>query len=330
MNKQKHWQQIFRNYLEGQASSSEKKLLDTFFEQHKLDHTTIWNDIEASQEEVKNNIRKKIAARLPAEPAQKVSWSKNRFIRAAAAIITLLTISSVLYLQLKTHTKESANAATIADTVKISTAPGERKQITLPDGSKVHLNSQSEISYSSRFGEATRQVALLGEAFFEVKRDTTRPFEVISTKLTTKVLGTSFNVNSYANNYTVTVATGKVKVIENESGQQHFFLLNPAEKAVFRDVSGTFEKTEATSEADFSWTKNTLEFDNLPFEDAIARIERWYGIKIRYDRHLKNANLTARYEQEPAENVLKSIAFLQNFHYQVLPDGTIQLTKNYK
>ncbi|HEY0176676.1 MAG TPA: FecR family protein, partial [Pedobacter sp.] len=106
------------------------------------------------------------------------------------------------------------------------TKAGEQKIITLTDGSRIILNNASKLTYPSVFSRNKREVYLSGEAFFDVKHDSSRPFLVHASHLKVQVLGTSFNIKSYQADHhtTVSVATGKVGVNSNRPSDTYMLL----------------------------------------------------------------------------------------------------------
>ncbi|HKP32519.1 MAG TPA: FecR family protein, partial [Chitinophagaceae bacterium] len=116
---------------------------------------------------------------------------------------------------------------------EVSTRPGSRTKLVLPDGSSVWLNAGSKLTYSKDFGTKDRNVTLTGEAFFDVVSNEEVPFEITTPTLQIKVLGTAFNVKSYPSEKTseTTVIRGRVEIISNQRPNEKF-VLKPNEKLV--------------------------------------------------------------------------------------------------
>ena len=158
---------------------------------------------------------------------------------------------------------------------------GRREQVTLPDGSKVWLNSGSTLIYSSTFTMAERGVYLNGEGFFEVTKDAEHPFVVNTRFLKMRVLGTTFNVSAYPDDKQVktTLETGALKVsLLNDTTISYY--LKPDDQLVYIPSSNKVEcfKVKASDYSD--WRMGGLFFNNTDFEKAMQIIERTYGVKV--------------------------------------------------
>ena len=117
---------------------------------------------------------------------------------------------------------------------------GTKTKIILPDGSQVWLNSDSKLSYGERFNDTIREVSLEGEAYFDVIKDKNRPFIVMTNALNIRVLGTAFNIKSYAQDATIetTLIRGMIEVRKNNEPATKKIVLTPNEKLIYN-------KTEA-------------------------------------------------------------------------------------
>ena len=196
---------------------------------------------------------------------------------------------------------------------------GQKATLFLPDGSLVTLNSSSKLVYPKEFKNDVREVYLRGEAFFEVKKDS-KAFIVKTDDLEARVLGTSFNVRALPDKeeYSVSLVSGKVMVSPSE-GNQESLILDPGEKGERDSRAATLIKTEFDSAQELAWKEGILFFKNLPFEEALHRIEEWYGVDLVIIGQVpgKGSNITGRFDNESLENVLKSIGFTVRFDYQI-------------
>src|SRR5690606_33977284 len=122
-------------------------------------------------------------------------WNKaGQFTRIGAILLVSFALSWLSF-----QDKESASREILAEqipSIQKGTAPGEKLQVILPDGTRVWLNSVSELEFPEHFGSKERSVSLSGEAFFEVAKDSIRPFRVVANGTVTTALGTSFNVEA--------------------------------------------------------------------------------------------------------------------------------------
>ncbi|MEM9687654.1 MAG: FecR domain-containing protein, partial [Bacteroidota bacterium] len=186
-------------YIKGEANPAEKQRIMEWIKKDAA-HQKRYNRLKAQY--VASTLDTLTVPDIDAryrEFASRRVRKRTYYYAAVAALIALpLTIWS-LYTLLPGNTStgnpiQFSNKQTIA----IATQTGDRKKVTLPDGSTVILNAESSLTYPKNFTDSIRQVTLTGEAFFDIKRNTTQPFIVKTEYLSVKVLGTAFNVKSYS------------------------------------------------------------------------------------------------------------------------------------
>ena len=192
------------------------------------------------------------------------------------------------------------------------TAYGERSMIILPDSSKVWLNGGSSLIYPSRFVSAERNVCLTGEAYFEVKKDKSRPFTVDVNQMKLKVLGTTFNVFSYPDNPQIvaTLETGKVQI--TIANKKKPYILEPNEQLVLDSKTGDVELHNVNA-PDFSvWRVPSLYFEETKLIYAFQQIERTYNVKIHVQNsHYNNQTIRAHFNSdETIEGIMAVIKML--------------------
>lgn len=193
----------------------------------------------------------------------------------------------------------------------------ERKNLTakpiiieLPDHSKITLEPASSISYPRNFNEKeTREVYLLGKAFFDIKRNPERPFFVYANELVTKVLGTSFTIRAFEDDQQVEVVvkTGRVSVFTRNSdadinAPQNETILTPNHRVLYSRKEESIKKYLVDAPEVIvcaAVTPAISDFEDAPVTDILKNIEQSYGIAIEYDEQLlKNCLLTASFSQE--------------------------------
>lgn len=165
------------------------------------------------------------------------------------------------------------------ETNRIMTTTGGFYTLTLSDGTRVWLNSETEFEYPVFFGNDEREVRLNGEAYFEVHRDTARPFIVMAGDVRTQVLGTSFNVKAYRNDATVstTLFTGKVEVAPLKN-QIKRVILSPGLQANWNERAGEMKIQKADLDRVAAWKNGIFLFKQEDIQDIVRQIERWYGV----------------------------------------------------
>lgn len=207
-----------------------------------------------------------------------------------------------------------------------TTVPGVKSHLTLSDGSRVILNSGSELRYLKNFATGDRNVFLKGEAFFDVAEDSLRPFRVHSRNTTTTALGTSFNVKAYeGETLDVSLLSGKVAV-KREGGVEEPVLLVPGESLKIDTEKDGLVKSPFDSDRVIGWTKKRIIFQETPLIEAIRVLENWYGVKIRIvNRPGERVLLSGKFQDETLENVLEGLKFSARFDFAIEKENvTIQ------
>jgi len=207
--------------------------------------------------------------------------------------------------------------------VEVISEKGQRKEFTLPDGSRVWLNSDTKIKYQKHFNKPIREVILFGEAYFSVVKDASRPFIVKTSKLDIKVLGTVFNVKSYPGEKTIetTLVTGLVSIQKNskEKELEAPVLVKPQQKAVFT-VSAEEIKVESVNvDKTTSWKNGKLVIDNESIDAVLTKLQRWYGIKVELigKNKFTDDNYTFTVKDENIEEVINLLQLTSGITFKV-------------
>jgi len=253
----------------------------------------------------------------------------RRLLRSAgiAAAVLLLITAGWLLLPHK-----PAAAPPAAEAVYAS-SPGEKKIFQLPDGTQVTMNAGSTISLNTAFGQASREVFLKGEALFDVRQNKAVPFIVHTVDVDVKALGTAFNIRSYEGDSAseTTLIRGLVEVTLKYYNNKKI-ILHPDEKVATPPPAPIPEqpqirpvkKMDDGSAQEVAWVDNNLVFDDEDFAQIAVRLERWYGIKVRFTSEaVKTYHFTATFKKEKIERVLEILRSSKEFAYDLddTPDG---------
>ena len=163
--------------------------------------------------------------------------------------------------------------------------------LTLSDGTRVWLNSETSIQYPVAFGAKERRVFVQGEAYFEVAKDAKKPFTVQFMSSSVTVLGTSFNIRAYPEEKQsqATLAEGSVRIYSPGSSM----LLKPGEQVEVNALSGEMVKREVEVKSFTSWKDGRFVFEQQPLEDIMRTLERWYDIRVIFkDEGAKRISLS--------------------------------------
>lgn len=277
------------------------------------------------------------------EPVERVS-PKGMVISfkwwyAAAAVLLLSATGSWYFFFRNNSVPVFAYTSMVAakQLIEHINTSGKPLVLTLPDGSRITLASGSRVSYAHTFGSAdtakngvTRDVYLLGEAFFEVTKNPHRPFRVFANEIVTKVLGTSFTVRSFEKDTTiqVIVRTGKVSVYAQPaavSAAKSEIILTPNQQLVYERSQQKFQKVLLNNPAMIMppVAEKTLVYDEAPLDQVFSDLSKAYGINIVFDNDLlKKCTVTADLTNESFYRKLVLICGAIDAHYEVI-DGQV-------
>jgi len=307
--------QVLQKYLDGRASTAEVKQVEDWYTQLDVPNQEVSDERKLLiRSEILVNIRKAIAKK-----EDRRSFSATYWFKIAAAVTILGFIFFGLWKQKDQY--KTASTQTI-----VFTKAGERKNITLNDGSEVTLEPLAKLTYPGKFGKNSRKIKLLaGEAFFSIAHDEQRPFHVeLPSNLNVKVLGTSFRIRAdiAKNEIEVAVATGRVAVSNNGK------LISK----LVKDEVLQYSKTTGQSSIHINKliTPVKIAFNGSTLGQVIKRIEYVYSIKISLsDKSLSNLKSTATFNsvQQPNE-ILDIICSLH--HLKFSSDKNRKTFKIYK
>lgn len=165
---------------------------------------------------------------------------------------------------------------------KLTTPVGGEYSLVLSDGTKVFLNADSELKYPVEFSDGKRIVDLKGEAYFEVHKDSLRPFIVRMNGAKVTVLGTSFNVNTYGDDgqiYT-TLVNGSVRVSSMKNKQEE--ILKPGMQSVMNVQSGLLTVRKVDVEPYVAWREGRFVFRAMTLDLIMRQLQRWYDFEVFY------------------------------------------------
>ena len=202
---------------------------------------------------------------------------------------------------------------------KLTTPIGGEYSLVLSDGTKVFLNADSELKYPVEFSDGKRIVDLKGEAYFEVHKDSLRPFVVRMNGAEVTVLGTSFNVNTYGDDgqiYT-TLVNGSVRVSSVKNGQAE--VLKPGMQSVMDVQSGQLTVREVDVEPYVAWREGRFVFRAMTLDLIMRQLQRWYDFEVFYQNpELKDYEFRGVIKRDmDLDKVLSVIKVTTNVDFEV-------------
>jgi ferric-dicitrate binding protein FerR (iron transport regulator) len=259
------------------------------------------------------------------------------------SLIFLLAASIIWYLQ--GRDKSMASVETAQQPVKeVVTNKASKTKLVLPDGTIAWLNSGSKLTYGNWVNQATREVVLIGEGYFDVARNPDKPFIIHTSVLDVKVLGTRFNLKAYPDEATTETSLlhGSVEVVLHKQPGKVIRLV-PNQKLVVQNALAQLPAkavaTEQVAAAEIlplktvqiggapsllvetSWVSNKLVFVDEPFADIARKMERWYDIHIQFNnQQAQELRLTGSFENESLSQALEALRFIADFRYTIHQD----------
>lgn len=206
---------------------------------------------------------------------------------------------------------------------------GKKFQLTLSDGTQVHLNAGSSLKYPTSFIEGMkREVYLQGEAYFDVTADKNHPFIVHTGEVYTNVLGTSFNVSYYPEDIHISmVLVEGAIVLENAQNKSIITTIHPGEKAAWDKTRKNVSVSDVDTKLYTEWRHGHLRFKSTPFRNIKRMLERNFNIKIENQYSiLDNQIYTASFfSDESIEDILGFFKEDTNFNF-IRKDDVILIT----
>lgn len=250
-----------------------------------------------------------------------------QYLKYAALIIVTVGSGYLLTLISKKDTNSILAHADVKTEESHQTLRGQKLALTLLDGTKVWLNSNSHLTYSTDFNEGEyREVFLDGEGLFDVAHNPEKPFIVRTSRLDIHVLGTSFNVKSYSDDATIetTLIRGKVsinKILDNGDGS---LLLKPNQRAIFEKQTNTLNVEQVVAVNASLWRDNRLVFDETPLSEVIKQLERRFNTHfIIEDKSSLSCKLTADIDIESLEDVMSLLTLTHKIDYTITKDTVL-------
>jgi len=281
---------LFRQYLENKCSRQE---LEEFFSYVRAsgDNEVLRNLIKKVYEDTEqtpsiqtyvNEHGTLILPHKAGSPDLPVAQKRPGRRRLVAGLVVIVLAMAGMGIWLIRPAKHAVSAPVAAVLTKSMTERSEYKYLLLPDSTQVWLNASSTLEFPQHFKTDKREVTLSGEAYFDVRHAEQTPFIIHTGKISTTVLGTSFNIKAYPDrpHIIVSVSTGKVKVSYDNIPLAT--LVKGQQVKVNSRLNTVEEKKIAPAEV-AAWQKGNMSYDDEALEDIVADLERLYSVKIRID-----------------------------------------------
>ena len=271
----------------------------------------VWEEalsLPEPSDQIKEQYKKEAQHLLESMQSQKRSFTKRILYMATGIAASILVIWGAITMKQQWDIQH----ITVA---QATTGFGEKKELTLPDGSQIILNACSKLEYPSQFIGDKREVQLVGEAYFKVQSNPEQPFLIQTSDFQVEVLGTEFNVKSYAHDQvqSVEVENGKVQVTLPEDRIR----LKKQEQIYLDKQSGEYSKLKRSENKVAAWRNGALHFYQTPLTDVAKELERRYHCKISFRQGEVFENLiSGEHDNQSLESVLESLHYICGINYE--------------
>ncbi len=273
---------LLEKYWEGKCSAREAKQVEEFLRKNRSEADVslqkAWEHAPTSiSDKDSQRIREGVFAIVKADMGKIRRLSVSAFRKSlviAASFLLFLAAGSTAYFMYQPRTAHWIVVNNIRDTAK---------EIELTDGTKIWLKPGSSISYTDEFGEQERNIKLRGEAYFDVAKDSSRPFQVRTENITTRVLGTMFNIKAYEfeENIQIVLSEGSVSVtLKEEETEREIAKMHPGELLNFDKINNNTSVDAIRNSGEELYKGNKLVFHNTTIQEALTRISRIYRMEI--------------------------------------------------
>lgn len=308
------WEELAA-HLSGERTGN-TELLSRFAEEDKHNTVLYWKELREMDKEKEINVDQawdKLYSRLKdnglmsEEPAVRKRFFTPALYRVAAALLLLLGIGSALiYMN---------NKDLFSNLIVVATTEDQKNlEVTLPDGSIIFLNRNTQVTYSRNFGEKERRVTLSGEAYFDVARDESNPFTVDAGKAIVRVLGTSFNIRNSNQDSPVEVFVRTGKVMVTDVADNSDLVLDPGYiGTIYPDRA---EKVVNTDPNYMSWNTGLLVYDGQTLDIVFRDLKKVYNMDIvADDPGILSHTWTSPIDNQPQETIIRLICASFNLGY---------------
>jgi transmembrane sensor len=240
------------------------------------------------------------------------------FSKIAAILILPLMAVNILYFVFYSRPSEPIQNKKVLYS-EIRSSQGVKTAIDLPDGTKVWLNGGSILRFPQVFSGKTRDIELIGEAYFEVEKDENHPFIVKTSNADVKALGTKFNVRAYPEEKIVEAAllSGKICMVYDHTflGEKEK-IIQPGHVIILNKENKNISVKQVNTQIYTSWLDDKLILRDTPLDESVRLLSRWFNVQIMInDTALSKYYITATFKDETLKQVLELLKIAAPIDY---------------
>lgn len=311
--KEVHYKKLVERYKSKKATDEELIVFFHLLKEGQLDEYLGDSFVDAADAMTISNDQPQLPDeyRIP----RKRLWPR---VAIAAAIIGLVSMVTLFVSDKSGSSPDRAGKTTAKQPViaynNISTPPGQQREFTLPDGTRVWLNAASSLRFPPAFDGSERVVELDGESYFEVAKNASKPFKVkMRNGVEITVLGTQFNVHAYSDEpISATLLEGSIKL----QSQQGSAVLKPGQEALVEGL-GNVKITDADLESAMAWKNGLFQFNRADITTVMKQIEKWYGVEVVYEGKIPEKEFVGKVPRNSDINEVLQILRLSKINFRI-------------
>lgn len=310
---------VILKYIRGTASEEEKAEVDLWLKKHPDNEEAL---LQIARIYYACRTQERIVSRDPLRAYWKVdkklkSQKKDHYAIFYRIVIELLKVAAIVLILLGGNflLQKDDQMESFPSFQTLYVPAGQRAELVLPDSTRVWLNANSKLVYSTCFKEGIRQVELDGEAYFDVKHNGDNPFVVRTKSMNVTVLGTEFNVSAYSGIEEFNIALLRGSVELNSSDRSGKYRMKAGEQIFYRE--GKYVSAQIGNMDYFKWKEGVLSFNNQPIHVIIDKLRLYYDIRIEVtDLPFLEERYSGKFRvKEGIEQVLKVLQLEHKFTY---------------
>lgn len=320
-------EKLLPSYFKGVLDKDDREKVEIWKEASKVnrqifaDSHKAWEAIEHLRRMKKYNAQKALE-KVNHRIERKKSLKLFTILQKVAAILILPLLVATFYFATKTPISKVVKTEIAWNTIK--TPAGMRSEFLLPDSTKVYLNSKTTLSYPVAFTGSSRNVKLIGEAYFEVAHNKKQPFIVNTGKINIEVTGTEFKASNYPDEELteIVLASGNINLFQGAYSKERKIIRSmvPGEKATCYEKENKIYFDKVDVEKYISWKDGILMFRDDSMQDVVRRLNRWFNVDIRLTgEKLTDYVYTATFEDESLIQILDLLKMSAPIDYSIKP-----------
>jgi ferric-dicitrate binding protein FerR (iron transport regulator) len=310
---------LLLKYLNGTANPEEQSNVDTWLAEDTANSDTL---LQVARIYHAQRTRQRIRERNTDRALDLVNHRMGQRLRrivirrlavAASLFIGLLGIGSMFW--------QNRQVESLPQMITVNTNAGMRSQLTLPDSTVVFLNAGSTLLYPSQYDKNERRVQLSGEAYFKVTHNTRQPFVVSAAddKMSIRVLGTAFNVQTYEKDSLAQIALIEGSVQVSIQGQKGNVQLTPSNMLTYDMKSDKVSVKKINTDQVTAWMDGRLIFKDTPIPEVLRQLNHFYSVDFDVqDTVISGYTFTGTFENRPLFQIMDYLKISSKIEYTML------------